>query len=114
MCHVGAIVADEPASHVVNTIDTLELVDRGQLAERLTEVIVFDGPIDVRALSGGHSNLTYLVHAGGLDYVVRRRPLGPVPAGAHDMHREYRVLDALRSTDLPIPYVHGYWEDESA
>jgi aminoglycoside phosphotransferase (APT) family kinase protein len=43
----------------------------------------------------GHSNLVYLVETGGREYVLRRPPVGPVAPKAHDMVREFKVLDAL-------------------
>jgi aminoglycoside phosphotransferase (APT) family kinase protein len=45
----------------------------------------------------GHSNLTYLLRTQtpAAEYVLRRAPLGPVPARAHDMAREFRVLAAV-------------------
>ena len=46
-------------------------------------------------ISGGRSNLTYLVEGGGRSWVLRRPPLGHVLPTAHDMAREYRVLAAL-------------------
>jgi aminoglycoside phosphotransferase (APT) family kinase protein len=49
----------------------------------------------VRQFPGGHSNLTYLLEAGGKEYVLRRPPLGPVAPKAHDMAREYNVLVAI-------------------
>ena len=35
--------------------------------------------------------------------MLRRPPLGHVLPTAHDMAREYRVLSALRGTDIPVP-----------
>ena len=49
----------------------------------------------VEQFHGGHSNLTYLLHYGGLELVLRRPPLGPLPPTAHDMAREYRWLAAI-------------------
>lgn len=50
----------------------------------------------VRQFSGGKANLTYLLtFSDGRELVLRRPPLGPVAAGAHDMSREYRVLSRL-------------------
>ena len=49
----------------------------------------------VRQFPGGHSNLTYLLEAGGKEYVLRRPPLVPVAPKAHDMAREYNVLVAI-------------------
>ena len=43
----------------------------------------------------GHSNLTYLLRAGGREYVLRRPPLGPVAPKAHDMVREFHILRAV-------------------
>jgi aminoglycoside phosphotransferase (APT) family kinase protein len=54
-----------------------------------------DGPFMMRQFGGGHANLTYLVRLGEDEYVVRRPPLGPVPAHAHDMRREHAVLSVL-------------------
>jgi aminoglycoside phosphotransferase (APT) family kinase protein len=51
-----------------------------------------DRPLAIRQFGGGHANLTYLLQYGEQEYVLRRPPLGPVAAGAHDMGREYRVL----------------------
>ncbi|MFI5396174.1 MAG: phosphotransferase family protein [Candidatus Binatia bacterium] len=54
-------------------------------------------------ISGGRSNLTYLVRGGGHEWVLRRPPLGHVLPTAHDMAREHRVLAALAGTDVPAP-----------
>lgn len=62
-------------------------------------------------LSGGRSNLTYLVRGGGRTWVLRRPPLGHVLPTAHDMVREYRVLTALAPTDVPTPATYALCED---
>ncbi len=54
-----------------------------------------EGPLSVRQFGGGQANLTYLLTFGGNEFVLRRPPLGPLPPGAHDMAREYRVLSRL-------------------
>ncbi|MDX6740113.1 phosphotransferase family protein [Actinocorallia sp. A-T 12471] len=61
------------------------------------------GPLRVELLSGGRSNLTYLLTDGTGRWVLRRPPLGHVLETAHDMGREYRVLSALHLTDVPVP-----------
>ncbi len=53
------------------------------------------GPMHVEQFPGGHSNLTYLLRFGDLELVLRRPPFGPVPARAHDMAREHRLLSAV-------------------
>jgi len=67
--------------------------------------------IEVEQFPGGHSNLTYLLRAGGLEYVLRRAPLGPVAPKAHDMAREFRVLEAVHPHFPPAPRVHLLCED---
>jgi aminoglycoside phosphotransferase (APT) family kinase protein len=63
---------------------------------------------------GGHANLTYLLHyPGARDYVLRRPPPGDLPASAHDMGREYRVLSVLHRVYPPAPRAFCYCEDRS-
>lgn len=60
-----------------------------------------NNPLSVRQFGGGAANLTYLLDYGTHEYVLRRPPLGPVAASAHDMAREYRVLSVLHQA---FPY----------
>lgn len=53
------------------------------------------GPVVVEQFPSGHSNLTYLVHYGDRDLVVRRPPFGAHARGGHDMGREFAVLSRL-------------------
>ncbi len=48
-----------------------------------------------RQFAGGLGNWNFLVQVDGQAYVLRRPPSGPVPVGANDMAREYRVLSGL-------------------
>jgi len=60
--------------------------------------------LSVEQFPKGHSNLTYLVHAGGREFVLRRPPRGSKVKSAHDMSREVRILRQLalpRSLALP-------------
>ncbi|TDC01919.1 phosphotransferase family protein [Micromonospora fluostatini] len=61
------------------------------------------GPLRAELVTGGRSNLTYLLRAGDREVVLRRPPLGHVLATAHDMAREFRVLAALAPTAVPVP-----------
>jgi aminoglycoside phosphotransferase (APT) family kinase protein len=53
--------------------------------------------ITVEQFPNGHSNLTYLLRTNknNREYVLRRGPLGPVAPKAHDMAREFRLLESL-------------------
>ena len=61
-------------------------------------------PLRWTKLAGGHSNVTYRVDdQSGRTFVVRRPPLGELQPTAHDMGREFRVIDALWPTSVPVP-----------
>ena len=51
----------------------------------------------------GHSNETLFVTWGDREMVLRRPPPGETAETAHDVLREYRVVDALQDTDVPVP-----------
>ncbi|MCW5889640.1 MAG: phosphotransferase family protein [bacterium] len=61
-----------------------------------------DVPLAFTLISGGRSNLTYLVRGGARTWVLRRPPLGHVLPTAHDMAREFRILSALADTAVPV------------
>ncbi|MGH2820795.1 MAG: phosphotransferase family protein [Actinomycetota bacterium] len=69
----------------------------------------------VGLVPGGKSNLTYLVEGEeeGREVILRRPPLGHVLPTAHDMVREFRVLDALEGTAVPVPTPLHLCEDGS-
>ena len=67
--------------------------------------------LDVRQFPSGHSNLTYLLQIDGREYVLRRGPLGPVAPKAHDMAREFHVLQLLHPHFPEAPAVFLLCED---
>jgi len=69
------------------------------------------GDLSAEVIAGGKSNLTYEVSDGTHRWVVRRPPLGHVLATAHDMSREFRVIAALRTTEVPVPETHAFCDD---
>lgn len=85
---------------------TLPGLDTEELAKYLARnnPSVCHGSLTVRILSGGRSNLTYHVaDEAGNECVLRRPPLGPGAATAHDMRREFRAIRALSSSVVPVP-----------
>jgi aminoglycoside phosphotransferase (APT) family kinase protein len=61
--------------------------------------------IAIEPAEAGHSNLTYFLRSGDRNLVLRRPPLPPYAASAHDVLREYRILAALRDTAVRVPQV---------
>lgn len=69
-------------------------------------------PLTWERLEGGHSNLTYLVaDAAGDEYVIRRPPQGDLLPKAHDMLREFRIIEALHPLGIPVAEPIGYCDD---
>ncbi len=56
-----------------------------------------------RQFAGGLANLNYLIHLDGRPAVLRRPPLGELPAGAYDMAREHRILSRLPDALAFVP-----------
>lgn len=69
------------------------------------------GPFSVLQFPNGSANLTYLVTIGERRLVVRRPPFGQLAVGAHDMHREYRVLSRLYRVYPRAPRALAYCAD---
>lgn len=62
---------------------------------------------------GGASNLTYLISYPGQELVLRRPPFGQKAKSAHDMGREYRILNRLNSGFPYCPKAYAHCTDES-
>ncbi len=73
----------------------------------------FRGPLEVEQFRGGQSNPTYRLSGGGTRYVLRRKPPGKLLPSAHAVDREYRIITALRHTDVPVARSYALCTDES-
>lgn len=65
-----------------------------------------DAQIQVSQLPGGYSNLSFLVETSTEKFILRRPPFGEKIAKAHDMGREFRILEGLKKagyTKSPNP-----------
>ena len=87
-------------------------VNNEQLAAYLeSHVDGFKGPITLDKFAGGQSNPTFKVIAKSGVYVLRRQPSGKLLKSAHAVDREYRVLNALKDSDVPVANVFHLCED---
>ena len=89
-----------------NSLDTVRLA-----AYLETRMDGFQGPLCAEKFAGGQSNPTFHLKARSGDYVLRRQPLGTLLKGAHAVDREYRVLDALKDTGVPVARVFHLCQD---
>ncbi|CAN5744774.1 phosphotransferase family protein [soil metagenome] len=69
--------------------------------------------IEISQFPAGNSNLTYCVRIGDEEYVLRRPPFGNQVRSAHDMAREFNVLEKLSAIYQPAPKPLIYSNDES-
>jgi len=72
----------------------------------------FSGEIIAEKFPGGQSNPTFKLTAGEQSYVLRRKPPGELLKSAHAVDREYKVISALRDTDVPVAKTYCLCEDE--
>jgi aminoglycoside phosphotransferase (APT) family kinase protein len=68
-------------------------------------------PLELKRFSGGQSNPTYALESPGGRYVLRAKPGGPLLPSAHQIEREFRVLQALADTPVPVPRALALCED---
>ncbi|WP_268796610.1 phosphotransferase family protein [Pseudomonas huanghezhanensis] len=62
---------------------------------------------------GGASNLTYLLTYPGQELVLRRPPFGHKAKSAHDMGREFRILNQLKDAFPYCPKAYVHCTDET-
>ena len=75
----------------------------------------YAGPLTVSQFKGGQSNPTYLLSTPEASYVMRSKP-GPVARllpSAHAIEREFRVMQALQGTGVPVARMLLLCDDES-
>jgi len=71
------------------------------------------GEPELTQFSGGASNWTYRLRYPTHDLVLRRPPAGTKAKSAHDMGREYRIQQALRSAFPLVPEMIAFCDDVS-
>ncbi len=91
-----------------------EELNAENLAEFLRENLdVKTDEIEILQFPGGSSNLTYCIKIGVSEYVLRRPPFGNQVKSAHDMSREFNVLEKLSEVYKPAPKPLIYCNDEA-
>lgn len=73
----------------------------------------FEAPFEMTKFPSGQSNPTYRIVAESGDYVLRRKPFGPLLPSAHAIDREYRLIAALHPLGFPVPEPLALCTDES-
>jgi aminoglycoside phosphotransferase (APT) family kinase protein len=93
---------------------SLEGLDLDALDRHLQSIgIPRTGELRAELISGGRSNLTFLVFDDTSKWVLRRPPLHGLTPSAHDMAREYKVVAALADTPVPVARAVTMRNDDS-
>ncbi|MCC3278284.1 phosphotransferase family protein [Arthrobacter sp. zg-Y40] len=71
------------------------------------------GPLSWEPIGDGQSNITYRIRRGAEDFVLRRGPRPPLPRSTHDMVREARIQQLLRTQGVPVPEILAVCEDDA-
>lgn len=88
--------------------------DWSRLAAYLrTQQLELDPESPPRQFAGGFANLNYLVRIDGIEAVLRRPPMGPLPPGAYDMGRESKILSRLHERFALAPRALHLCQDAS-
>ncbi|WP_042462190.1 phosphotransferase family protein [Neobacillus dielmonensis] len=97
----------------VNTLIDHEHINwnRLEMLIRKTFSDIPDETMKIKKFSEGYSNHTYLLSVGSWESVLRRPPFGEIPAKAHDIEREYRILSKLHGVYPLAPKPYLYSED---
>ncbi|CAJ0939947.1 unnamed protein product, partial [Mesorhabditis belari] len=84
-----------------------EKLDTVALNAYLNEQRVPLGELIVRKFSHGQSNPTYYLKRGHCEFVLRKKPAGKLLPKAHQVDREFAVLNALNGK-APVPKVFDF------
>lgn len=71
------------------------------------------GDMKVRQFKGGASNLTYQLDFENASFILRTSPAGTKAKSAHDMGREYRIMQQLKPVFPNVPGMIAFCKDES-
>ncbi|MFQ3200139.1 MAG: aminoglycoside phosphotransferase (APT) family kinase protein [Zhongshania sp.] len=93
--------------------DTFELDITALTAYLEANIDGFKGPLTAEKFAGGQSNPTYLIAAASGKYVLRRKPPGELLKSAHAVDREFRVMQALTTSEVPVPKMRVLCNDDS-
>ena len=91
-----------------------EEIDPQAISEFLQQTFPsLDGVAEVKQFKGGASNLTYRLDFPGQSFILRRPPFGKKAKGAHNMQREFDIMQKLKPHYPGVPAMIAFCGDES-
>src|SRR5271168_3688254 len=109
-----AEVSDGPAGPVLIETAPAHRFDEAALEAWLRRAIPdFGAGMQVRQFQGGMSNPTFLISTdgGARRFVMRKQPPGALLPSAHQVDREFRAMQALGATGVPVPGARALCQD---
>jgi aminoglycoside phosphotransferase (APT) family kinase protein len=100
------------SAELIQPLPQHRLNERALFDRLKAELADFSEPAELRQFQGGQSNPTYLITTADRRFVLRKKPPGKLLPSAHAVDREFRVMRALASTEVPVPNVRFLCEDE--
>ena len=71
------------------------------------------GELSIKQFRGGASNLTYQLDFENTSLILRTSPKGTKAKGAHDMGREFNIMQKLKPVYPYVPQMIAFCKDES-
>lgn len=89
-------------------VEGRDVLDEAKLSAWMeAHVDGFQGPLSQSKFAGGQSNPTYKISAPSGNYVLRRKPFGPLLPSAHAVDREFKVQAGLHRVGFPVARQYG-------
>ncbi|XP_076822327.1 acyl-CoA dehydrogenase family member 11-like isoform X2 [Clavelina lepadiformis] len=86
-------------------------IDKEKLKQYLIKSVGVGSTNDelvLKQFDEGQSNPTYYLRFGGKEMVLRKKPPGKLLRGAHQIDREFRVMNAVYKAGFPVPRMIDY------
>lgn len=105
--------ASNPGAKLVGVIHPFDVAGLARwMHEHVAGCSGDENALTVEQFQGGQSNPTYRIStAQGECYILRRKPPGKLLPSAHAVDREYRIMQALAGSEVPVATMLGYCGD---
>ncbi len=87
--------------------------NRDRFADWLSGTVGLRGDFSIEPIRGGGSCEMFALAVEGQRFVIRRAPLAAVADTAHNVVREFQVIEALSGGDVRVPELLACCEDNS-
>jgi len=111
-----AINSDNLPDGFIPMRQTIDVKKAGDYMSRIAIPGFVNKDLCILQANNGMSNPTYMIWSNSnpeKKFILRKKPPGKKLRGAHQVEREFRVMRALKNTEIPVPVVYNLCEDKS-